>query len=123
MADPLSPEEARRRFQAVSRGRHATDTSLDLAGAKQRLREADPGVDIAPTLRHLGERRWQPAALSLLPWLVSDAGRAYMAPLLLRMAEGAYTALELLKRNLAAHRSAPPSHKAGPSRKGSAGQD
>jgi len=83
MADPLNPDEARRRFLAVSQGRRPADPALDIATAKARLRQADPGLDIAPALRLLGEGRWQPALLSVVPWLLSETGRAWLAPALL----------------------------------------
>jgi len=98
MADPLKPAEARQRFLAVTRGKRPPARELDLAAAKARLRAADPGIDIAPTLRLLGERRWRPALLTLVPWFLSESGRSYLAPLLLRLVEGFYLGLALLRR-------------------------
>ncbi len=99
MAEPLSAEEARRRFRAVARGRHPADPQLDVATAKARLREADPGIDISPLLGLAGQRRWKPALLSVLPWAMSPEGRAYLAPLLLAVLDGADRALRVIARS------------------------
>ncbi len=89
MADPLTPEQARARLRAVTRGqRPRVMAPLDVATAKARLRAADPGVDIGPTLRLLGQHRWRPALFTLLPWLLSDEGRSWLAPALVALAEG-----------------------------------
>ena len=98
MAEPLSAEEARRRFRAVARGRHPTQPHLDVAAAKARLREADPGIDIGPLLHFAAKRRWQPALLSLLPWGMSPEGRAYLAPLLLAALNAADRILRFVAR-------------------------
>jgi len=82
MADPLNPDEARQRFRAVTQGRRPTNPALDIATAKARLRQADPGIDIGPALRLLGEGRWQQAMLSVVPWLLSETGRTWLAPAL-----------------------------------------
>lgn len=119
MADPLTPAEARRRFDQVTRGRHVAPPELTLAGAKARLREVDAGLDIGPALRWAGRGRWGAAAVSLLPWLVSPSGRAYLAPLVLRAAGAMYLAIGFLRglrkpgartpRSPAAGSKAPPS--------------
>ena len=108
MAEPLSPEQARQRFRAVLRGRHLTDTHLDVATAKARLREADPGIDIGPLLHFAGEKRWKSALLSLLPWILSPEGRAYMAPVLLATLEAADHALRLVANRSTSAPSATP---------------
>ncbi len=101
MAEPLSAEEARRRFRAVARGRHPADPQLDVATAKARLREADPGIDISPLLGLAAQRRWKPALLSVLPWAMSPEGRAYLAPLLFAILDGADRALRAIARSSA----------------------
>ena len=98
MAEPLSAEEARRRFRAVARGRHPADPQLDVAAAKARLREADPGIDISPLLGFAAQRRWKPALLSVLPWAMSYEGRAYLAPLLMAALDAADRALRAIAR-------------------------
>ncbi len=98
MADPLNPDEARQRFLAVTQGRRPADPTLDIATAKARLRQADPGLDIGPALRLLGEGRWRPALLSLMPWLLGESGRAWFAPLLLQLVEGFHVVLALVRR-------------------------
>ncbi len=107
MAEPLSPEEARQRLRAVLRGRHLTDTHLDVATAKARLREVDPGIDIGPLLQAVAGKRWKPALVSLLPWFMTPEGRAYVAPLLLAMLDAADRALKLFARRHAAAQPAP----------------
>jgi len=102
VADPLTPGEARRRFRAVTRGRHVPPAGLTVAAAKARLREVDAGLDIGPALQLAGRGRWGAAAVSLLPWLLSPAGRAWLAPLVLRAAAATYFLLGLLRRKAGA---------------------
>ncbi|HHI76394.1 MAG TPA: hypothetical protein ENJ94_04390 [Gammaproteobacteria bacterium] len=81
--DALTPQQARERLREVAQGRRLRRRDLDPAAARERLRAADPGIDIAPLLQLLsgGDRRQ--AGLALGAWLVSEEGRAFLAPLML----------------------------------------
>ncbi len=83
--DSLSPEEARERLRAVTVGRYVPRHDLSLAEAKDRLRAADANLDIGPALSALSQGKWREAGLSLALWLATDEGRAFVAPLLLRL--------------------------------------
>ena len=98
MADPLSREEARRQFQAVTHGRAPRRADLSLAEAKARLRDVDAGLDIGPALRFATRGEWKPALLSLAGWSATAEGRAWLAPLLLRGLEAFYLVLGLVQK-------------------------
>jgi hypothetical protein len=79
MAETLSPEQARARFRAVARGRYV-DHGLDVEEAKARLRESDPGVDIAPLLGAMEHGDYRMAFAGLVPWLWSSEARRFLQP-------------------------------------------
>lgn len=83
--EPLSPEAARERLRAVTRGRYRPRRHLSLEEAKQRLRAVDADLDIGPALSAMAQGRWREAGLSVGLWFATTEGRAFIAPVLLRL--------------------------------------
>ena len=78
-------------------GRHTPRRRLSVAQAKARLREVDAGLDIGPVLSAVTRGQWRSAVLSLLAWFNTDAGRAFIAPLMLKLLPLAIGLLDLLR--------------------------
>lgn len=107
MAHTLTPEQARKQFEAVSHGKRPANRQVSVEQAKARLREVDAGLDLGPALRLAAEGNWKGAAVSFLPWLVSGSGREYFAPVLLKLAELSFVALAFLRGGKPASTSKP----------------
>ena len=81
-----SRAEARRRFDAIVKGRYAPKT-LSLEEAKARVRETDPGIDMSELLRALNEGDLKRAGSSLLWQTVAPETIAYFTPLIVGVIE------------------------------------
>lgn len=82
---PLSSDEARRRFRAALNGERSSRRGLSVAKAKAQLRAVDAELDIGPLLDAVSHKQWRSATLSLVIWLNTDAGRAFIAPLMMKL--------------------------------------
>ncbi|WJW74257.1 hypothetical protein QVG61_06925 [Thiohalobacter sp. IOR34] len=94
---PLNREQARARFRATLEGRHVPRRDLGLDEAKARLRAVDEDLDIGPVLAYLSQGRRREALLALAAWLGTDSGRAFVAPLLMRLLPLGYRLLGMLR--------------------------
>ncbi len=86
--------EARARFAAISRGEYYP-ARIGVEEAKERLKAADPGLDISPLLRARDKEDLSKAALSLLAQSADHETLSYFSPLLIEALEAL---LELLSR-------------------------
>jgi hypothetical protein len=83
--EPLSSEEARRRFRATLEGQRTPRRNLSVVQAKARFRKVDAELDIGPVLDAVARGQWRSAVISLVFWFNTDAGRAFIAPLMLKL--------------------------------------
>ncbi|BDY13321.1 hypothetical protein [Hydrogenimonas cancrithermarum] len=81
-------EEARRRFDAIAKGRYAPRT-LSLEEAKARLRETDPGIDVSDLLAALDEGDLKRAGTSLVWQVIAPETIAYFTPLIVELLQSA----------------------------------
>ena len=95
--EPLSSDEARQRFRTVLSGKHVSRRKLSVAKAKTQLRAVDAELDIAPILGYAVQGKWRPAILSVVVWLNTDSGRAFIAPLMLKLLPLALSLLGIFK--------------------------
>ena len=83
--------EARRRFDAIVKGRYVPRrTSLEVA--KRRLRETDPGIDMSELLHALNEGDIKGAGASLLWQTLAPETIAYFTPLIVSTIESVMAA-------------------------------
>lgn len=103
--ESLSSEEARRRFRATLNGQRTPRRNLSVAQAKARFRKVDAELDIGPVLDAVARGQWRSAVISLVVWFNTDAGRAFIAPLMLKLLPMMISLLGLMRRGKCCPRS------------------
>lgn len=83
--ESLSREAARQRFRATLNGQRSPRRKLSVAQAKARFRRVDAELDIGPVLDAVARGQWRSAVVSLVFWFNTDAGRTFIAPLMLKL--------------------------------------
>ncbi len=82
-------DEARKRFEALSHGRYVP-RRIGVEEAKARLRDCDPGIDIAPLLRADSAEELERALLLVTVEAADKERAAYFSPLLAEAAAGLF---------------------------------
>jgi len=96
--ESLSSDEARRRFRATLGGQRTPRRNLTVAQAKARFHKVDAELDVGSVLDAVARGQWRSAVISLVVWFNTDAGRSFIAPLMLKLLPLTISLLGLIAR-------------------------